>query len=264
MRQGKVFCVLLTTLILVFGAYLNSSQQKTGLSQQFLSANKSFEQGKDDFFRGNLKKAEKELKLCLEKYPEHADAFFYLSQIYYRKGKLQEALGCIDSAEKNLDAMVSMVKTSNQQQIMKYRQQKEELEKYLLEANILSAGAACDGQRYRPSLESELIEIQGKIEKLENELNQIGPKTNLIRADYTYFCGNIFFKMNKLGEAQKKYLEAIQLNPKHKNAYNNLVNLYNIAGQYERAHFFLSQAETRGVEINQGLKNAVLKALKKK
>jgi len=260
----KTAGILGIMMIIMLPTYLPTDQQEKSLFGQFMSANRNFEQGKKYFYKNKIKQAEKDLKKCLEKYPEHADAFFYLSQIYYKKGRLQEALRCIENAENNLDVMINLIRNYKEVEIRKYRKQKNELEQYLQEVNILTEEAGCDGQRYRPSLESELIEIHEKIENLINQLNHLSSNSKHIRADYTYFYGNILFKLKKFSEAQEKYLQAIQLNPKHKNAYNNLINLYTLAGHYKKAHLFLSQAEDRGVEVNQELKRAVLKSLKQK
>ena len=55
------------------------------LLQRYKIANSIFEKGKSHFFEGNYKKAERELKKCLEKMPEHPDDYFYLSLLSYRQ-----------------------------------------------------------------------------------------------------------------------------------------------------------------------------------
>jgi pentatricopeptide repeat protein len=73
----------------------------------------------------------------------------------------------------------------------------------------------------------------------------------------------VLFKLKKYDEAHDQYLEAINVDPKHASAYNNLINLYYMSRNYELALKFIDQAEASGVKLNAELKKAVLKALGK-
>jgi tetratricopeptide (TPR) repeat protein len=88
-------------------------------------------------------------------------------------------------------------------------------------------------------------------------------KEEEIPADYFYLHGNIFFKIKRYKEAHEQYQEAIKINPKHGNAYNNLANLYYIAKQYQKALDCLNLAEAHGAKINPEFKKAILKAIEK-
>lgn len=69
--------------------------------------------------------------------------------------------------------------------------------------------------------------------------------------------------MRKFQEAHDQYLEAIKIDPKHENTYNNLINLYFMTKQYKRAMDYVNKAEADGVAINPKLKKAILEAIEK-
>ena len=82
-------------------------------------------------------------------------------------------------------------------------------------------------------------------------------------ADYFYLHGNIYFKLRDYQQARDQYVEAIERDPKHEKAYNNLINIYFMAKQYEKALELVENAESDGVSINSKLKEAIRLALKK-
>ena len=63
--------------------------------------------------------------------------------------------------------------------------------------------------------------------------------------------------------ARDQYLETIKRDPRHRNAYNNLVNLYLVTRKLEKSLYYLDMAEKNNVPVNPRLKQAVRNASEK-
>jgi len=77
-----IFSLFAVTFFLVLGVDLVFGQkdftlEEKQLFQRFKIANKHFENGKNHFLKEDYKKAERELRQCLDKMPEHSGAYFF-------------------------------------------------------------------------------------------------------------------------------------------------------------------------------------------
>ncbi len=256
-----VLCVFIFMLgvFFCFGQKDFTREEKL-LFQRFKIANKYFEDGKRYFLKEEYKKAEKELKKCIEKMPEHSGACFFMSQISDKKGNLDQALEQIERAKENF-AKMAMIKTNIEQlYIFELQEQKSQKEERLRE---LQQGLSSVAPQDRSKVESAIGAIEGEIATINSRLTKPIPTEEEMPADYFYLHGNIFFKLRKFEEAYGQYQEAIRINPKFGDAYNNLANLYYMSKQYQKALECLNRAEASGVEVNPAFKKAVLKALGK-
>ena len=247
---GALFC---------FGQKDYTREEKL-LFQRFKIANKYFEDGKKYFLKEEYKKAEKELEKCLEKMPEHSGACFILSQISDKKGNLDQALEQIEKAKENFAKMAKIKTNFEQLYILELQEQKMEKEEKLRELKA-SVSSVIPDRRSRVA--AAIGEMEADIGAINSQLTKPIPTEEEMPADYFYLHGNIFFKLRKFEQAYAQYQEAIRINPKFGDAYNNLANLYYMSKQYQKALECLNQAETSGAEVNQALKKAVLEALGK-
>lgn len=247
---GALFC---------FGQKDYTREEKL-LFQRFKIANKYFEDGKKHFLKEEYKKAEGELKKCLEKMPEHSGACFILSQISDKKGNLDQALEQIEKAKENFAKMAKIKTNFEQLYILELQEQKMEKEEKLRELKVAVSNVHPDR---RSRVAASIGEMEADIGVINSQLSKPIPTEEEMPADYFYLNGNIFFKLRKFEEAYSQYQEAIRINPKFGDAYNNLANLYYMSKQYQKALECLNQAETSGAEVNQALKKAVLEALGK-
>ncbi len=248
--MGVLFC---------FGQKDFTREEKL-LFQRFKIANKYFEDGKKHFLKEEYRKAEKELKKCLDKMPEHSGACFFLSQISDKKGNLDQALEQIEKAKENFARMVRIKTNIEQLYIFELQEQRSQKEERLRE---LQQGLSNVAPQDRSKIQSAIGAIEGEIATINSRLTKPIPTEEEMPADYFYLHGNIFFKLRKLEEAYAQYQEAIRINPKYGEAYNNLANLYYMSKQYQKALDCLNQAEASGAEVNPAFKKAVLKALGK-
>jgi len=237
------------------------TREERRLFQRYKIANSYFAKGKKNFLKEDYRKAEKELKKCLKRMPEHSGAYFFLSQISYKWGNLEKSLEEIENAKKNY-AYIGKVKANIEQlyilELQELKMQKEEkLE--LLRQSLSRAQSASE----RSQIEAGLGTLEADIGTISSQLSRPLPSAEQMPADYFYFHGNILFKLKRYKEANSQYQEAIKINPQHGDAYNNLASLYYIAKQYQEALDYLEQAEANGAKINPEFKKAILKAIEK-
>ncbi len=210
------------------------TREEKQLFQRYQSASKRFEKGKDEFGKGKIDKAENDFNECLKIMPEHADAYFMLAQISYKRGDLEKALSQMETAEENYHVIVKMKMNMEQIRIMKMQD---------------ARNAGTYDERGTQALDQRLT-------------RPVATKAD-IPADYHYIHGNIFFKLGEYQKAYDMYLQAITTDPKHNDAYNNLANICLMSKQYEKGLEYLRMAEENGVKVNEKLKEAILKAARK-
>jgi glyoxylase-like metal-dependent hydrolase (beta-lactamase superfamily II) len=110
---------------------------------------------------------------------------------------------------------------------------------------------SCRTRRQIESLAGELADTKGKEELRVADQEAARSRQ---KAHYLYFLGNIYFQLRRLPEAVQKYREAIELNPRHASAYNNLAAISYAAGDFRGASDYLEQASRQGLEDNLNLK----------
>jgi len=231
------------------------------LVEKFKMADAKFQKGKDLFVKEKYAKAETELKKCLEIMPEHAEAYFFLSQIDYKKGNLEQALANIEKAKNNYEFIGQLYNFTHQERLEALRDEQMRLENEL--PQLQDALARTTREEEKQKIQISINQIKNSISQISARLNEPIPPALQIPAEYYYFHGNILFKLKNFQEAHVQYKEAVKTNPRHENAYNNLINLFFMIKNYEGALYWVNQAESNGVEVNPELKKAVLKGLNK-
>jgi tetratricopeptide (TPR) repeat protein len=215
--------------------------------QQFTRAKRMFEKGKVFFLKKNYKKAEEALLKCVEYFPQYSQADYFLSQIYYNKQDYIKALKHMESAKENYGFMANLLVAAQNKYLDELREQRRAMQNNLAELTS----------------RSDIERAKKDIADIDVRLSEPVPVLPQKSADYFYFHGNIFMKLKKFNEAHSQYLEALQLDPTHGSASNNLASLYYMIKKYDKALFYLNQAEANGVTINPEFKKALLAATKK-
>lgn len=269
-NKNKNLTIQVATFIFLLGTTLIFGQEdytrdEYKLRQIYKIANSFFEKGHKYFLDGNYKKAEKELRTCLKKMPEHADAFFCLSLISYNQGDIEKSMEYIEKAKEKYKYIIKLKINREQMRIIQLQDRKTELQETqeMLKQRLPKARTRREASR----IQGDIGRMEGLIDDIDARLRKPMPtvqKGEEIPADYFYRHGNIFFKLKRYQEAQEQYHEAVKINPEHGDAYNNLANLYYIDEQYQKALDYLNLAEKYGAEIHPEFKKAVLENLKKK
>jgi tetratricopeptide (TPR) repeat protein len=216
--------------------------------QKFQLAKRMFEKGQVFFLNGKYQKSEKALKECLKGFPEYSQAYYYLAQIYYKKEDFPKALENIEHAKATYEVMSDLLISAQQRFLNELRRQKT-----LLQENLIDLTDPDD-----------IDEVKTSLANINARLNEPLPVLPKKSANYFYYHGNIFMKLRKYNEAHAQYLEALKIDPKHGKASNNLANIYFMVKKYDKALYYLTQAEANGAEINPRFKEAIQKAMQKK
>jgi len=264
--MNKFICIV---IIIVAFLLLNSvsgwaqedySRSEKLVYEKFRAVNKSFEKGKKFHAAGNLVKARKEFQDVVERMSEHADAYFFLSQISYKEGKIDEALEEIQKAKDNYRFIAKMKINMHQIMINQLREQQDDIEERL---NAMREAAAVATGTQKSKLSAEVTKLEGQKNTIVNRLNEPVPEEEETPSDYFYFHGNIFVKQKKYQEAHDQYMEAVRINPKHGDAYNNLASLYYMVKKYSQAMEYLKLAEENGAQVNPKFKEELVRRLRK-
>ena len=235
-----------------------------GLTSRNDQANAFFLKAKEDFAKRDLDRAEDGLKTCLKIQPDRADALFLLAQVNYLKGNFAQALVDIQKAETAHAAAAgdpNVTTAERRKELLAARTEKEQ-QVVFIEGNLYTD--CCKTEFAKQRLPEEIDALRNEISLINAALSQPQVSESApLPADYSYIHGNILFKMNHLQEAANQYLKAIGTDPRHLPAYNNLVNLCYVTGDFEKALKFIEQGEANGVELNPKLKEAVTQIAKK-
>jgi pentatricopeptide repeat protein len=256
--------IFLIAVLLIAGlcfAQKGFHMEEKQLYEKYKMSIKRFEEGKDFYNKEKYKRAEAKFKECLKVFPKHAQANFYLAYLKYMTNDLEDALHHIEEAKDNFDFMSQMYALGYEDYTSQLRAERD---------NIRDKIQQYKDQQQRTPQEQERQNIATKISQLQTELGTINsrlaeplPEEKRVPADYFYLHGNIYFKLRDYQQARDQYVEAIERDPKHEKAYNNLINIYFMAKQYEKALELVENAESDGVSINSKLKEAIRLALKK-
>jgi len=265
--KGSIFFFMLAFLVMTSsqsfaqkGHYM--SEEK--LIQNYKMSVKYFEEGKKLYREEKFNKAEKKFKKCLEVCPQHAQANFYLAHLMYNKSNLEDALHYIEEAKKNHEIMNQMLALAYVDYMDNLREKKDELRETIDKLKFQKQQTTHQQESNCGKLDIQITNLQGELGVIQNKLSKPLHKEEQVPDNYFYLTGNIYFKLKKFKEAHDQYIQVINQNPEHQGAYNNLINIYLMAKQYERAMSMIEQAESRNVVINPNLKNTVQTELDKK
>lgn len=233
-------------------------------AEKFKMAKRLYTKGEQLFVGGKFKKAESTFKECLDRFPQYANADYYLARIYYQQDNLVAALKHIENANNNYEYIVDLGVNTQLEYIDRLRNQKQQVEEdirtlqHAIDTSPLPSGSIeLEGVRSQ-------IEVAKKTRRMLNDrLRAPIPDSKKIPASFHYVYGNVLFKLKKYSKALTQYLETVKTEPTHGNAYNNLANLYYMAKKYQKALFYLQKAQGCGVKINPKFKQALYKAMRK-
>jgi len=263
MRQKKLSwtsTLTLSVFLLIYILNVLPFQPLHGGDSDFIKEYKSAElylqKGIKSSQKGNMKNAEKQFLKCLEKFPQYAEAHFFISQIFYQQGDLANAITRIEEAKSNSEVMARILFNAEQEAESQKKAKRLELGRQM--GNLMTEWELQDSTCV---LTAAVNATRSEINALEGQGVISVATSSAIPANYYYHHGNILFRMKDYDNARIQYLAAIQTNPKHGDAYNNLANLYYMSHSYDEALDCLSQSISSGAKINENLKQAIFAAL---
>ncbi len=250
---GMALIVGALLLMLPLAAQKNSNHEEGKTLENYKRAKVHFLKGAEYLSKGKLEKVQKEIDASLEIFPDYSDARFLSAQLLYQQGQYESALKEIESAKSGFNTIKEFYYNSYQDYINDLREERDQKNNRIQEweQELLATPAAKQNN-------TTIAELKAVVAVLDNRLRESVPKAIDAPADYHYVHGNILFKMKRYAEARGFYEAAVQADPRHANAYNNLISILFAQGDKGNALKYVEQAEANGVTVNERLKKAVL------
>ncbi len=246
-RAARGAILLLLALALPLAAQKGFNQSEKAASEKFKRAQAHYNKGARYLKTGALDKAHREAMDSMEIYPDFADSHMLLAAIDYQRGKYESALEEVQKAKASFDAVSRFYESSYQDYFARLREQRDQLAERL--ADLVDSGSS-----------TILVnEASNRLKAIDLQLREWRPSSGLeLPAEYHFVHGNVLFKLKRPAEAEAMYRAAIAADPRHANAWNNLISLRFAAGDIAGAANCVREAEASGVVINEKLKQAVL------
>jgi pentatricopeptide repeat protein len=162
----------------------------------------------------------------------------------------------IETAKADFLAFSKLYTFSYQEYLDRLRRERDEQAAYV--SDLATALSQARSAESRAALESQVSQAKASLAIVDKRLRDPIPPTLDIPAEYHFIHANILFKLKRYGEARSFYQAAVEADPHHENAYNNLISIHFASGDTAGARKYLEQAEANGVRVNEKLKKAVL------
>jgi tetratricopeptide (TPR) repeat protein len=247
---------LLLALALSLVAQKNFNQEERETMEKYKRAKVHYLKGVEYLGKGKLEKVQKEADACLEIFPGYSDAHMLMAQLQYQQGQYETALKEIETAKADFGAIKKFYYVSFQDYIDRLREERDQKDSRIQELTMEMTKT--QNPTTRQQLQSTIDQAKAILATIDSRLRDWIPTAIDIPAEYQYIHGNILFKMKRYSEAQGFYLAAVQADPRHASAYNNLISFYFACKDAANALKYLKQAEDNGVTVNEKLKKAVL------
>jgi tetratricopeptide (TPR) repeat protein len=203
---------LIAVLIFLFlgGARVLRSQDQsldskdTEILQKYKTVNREFLKGRELVVKQKYDQAQPILLKVLDRMPEHPEASYLLAQIYYKEGDFEKGLASIQNAETHFSSVQRILFKQQLKLGDQYSSNKQELtqEIQVLESQLSQAKS----EEERRDLQRQIIEkqVQSSTMEMHNKEQSLYESTGM-PADYSYFHGNLLFKMKRYQEALDQY-----------------------------------------------------------
>ncbi|MBN2264248.1 MAG: MBL fold metallo-hydrolase [Candidatus Aminicenantes bacterium] len=209
------------------------------------AAERHYADGLKAYRAGDYESAAAAFGKSVRELPGHAYARYYLANILYIGGDYEGALAQMEEALVRLPFMEEL-------NAYAFKKRSRTIDSYQHMLN--AANENITNCRQSRELESMVGELTDKENRMALQAGAELVRRSRQKAHYHYFLGNILFQLKRFGEAEGRYLEAIELDPGHVNAYNNAAAVAFLAGKPLEALGLLEKAEAQGLEDNLNLK----------
>jgi tetratricopeptide (TPR) repeat protein len=105
-----------------------------------------------------------------------------------------------------------------------------------------------------------MTRYEERLRMLEQGRMRSAQQRDEIPPELSLALGSAYFRLDRLPEAEREYLAAVEANPKLGAAHNNLAVVYMLTGRYDQAEQELRLAERNGFKVNPDLKDDLKKA----
>lgn len=218
------------------------------------SAERPFSKGIEAFGEGRYEDAAPLFEECVRKMPRHAYARYYLANLAYIKADYERALVEMERSLENFDFMAELGDHAVKLKLKKIESYEQMVVDEWDNTN------SCRESRELEAIDDQLTEEKSRVELAARKRGEARLRQ---KAHFAYFLGNVLFQLQRRPEAAERYRQAIDLDPRHADAFNNLAAIAYLAGDFAAAGDCLERAEARGLEdnVNLKLKHLVYEAL---
>jgi len=234
--------------------------QEKAMIQKYKVSNGIYLKGKEFFVKEKYAKAEKELLKSLQELPEHVEANYLMSRIMFMKKDYPQALEYIQNTKLHNKFMTDLMVYSQQKYFDLLRVQQEDNENTLSGLRTQLQTAAPGG---RQKIQAQIRSVKSQQDEIQTRLSRPIAYTEKIPAEHYNFCGVIMMQLQSYQEAHEEFTAAIEADPNYVTAYNNLINLYIMAKQYQKGTDLIQRAQDFEVAIDPALEERIQKALGK-
>jgi len=201
---------------------------------------------------GRFEEAKGLLEPCLAQIPDHFEGHFLLARMAYEGRDFAGVLAHLDVAEASL-ASLDRAYRDQVAQLKASEEAEEQAAKSNLNAvqSRVSDPTGC-ATPFLIALRNEVDLRAARRGPLHDTENPYG-----VPADYRFLRGNALYRLGRRDEARFQFRLAVQADPGHGNAWNNLIALHLEAGDPVQVQACVVQAEAAGVAVRPELKQAV-------
>jgi Tfp pilus assembly protein PilF len=193
-------------------------------------------------------KAEAEFKESIKLDPLFTLAHYSLGQVYMNTRAYPQAVraftGCKE-AFKQAAALGSVDKGVAEHQL------DQDIRDLRDTINAYTSGAVKSNQ---PN--NMVLRLESRIAELER-MRRRGSVSTDMPAEFSLALGSAHLRNGQLAEAEREYQEAVKVNPKMGEAYNNLAVVYMSTGRLAEAENAVKQAEKAGFKVHPQLKKDI-------
>lgn len=202
----------------------------------------------------HVEEAKAILLKCVDQMPDHHMANFQLALLAYEAKDFQGALGRIEIAERSLESLEQRLQAERQQLSAEIDKEQAAMQDSLDELTARGVDpTGCQAGLY--IVKGNIIrELSARKESLGRDDATLGGL-----GDYRYLHGNCLYRLGRPAEARDQYLRALQADPAHELAWNNLLGLDLETGKGAEAKATLVKADALKVKVRPNLRAAVAK-----
>jgi len=220
----------------------------------------TMDKARSAFDKGNGTACERELDRCLKAVPDHHEAHYFKAQMRYKEGDFVKALDHMTAAENGYAHFLDVLEEAKVNQMMKDVDKEQALADLIPALEKALDQSVCKPPTYMAAI----TDAKNKLDETKNEKpDALRKEKAAVPAEYQYFRGNCLYRLKRYEEAEFHYRGALEADPAHANATNNLLNLLYGQKRYADALAVLERADLLKVPVQEGLKKAVLDAAKK-
>jgi glyoxylase-like metal-dependent hydrolase (beta-lactamase superfamily II)/Tfp pilus assembly protein PilF len=209
------------------------------------AAGPHYSRGLEAFRAGRYDQAADAFKKSVQAMPRHAFALYYLANLSYLRADYAAALPLMERSLADFEFMRELGEYAGRLKLKRIGSYQQ-----ILEAEWDNT-TSCRTSRELEALDDQLSDEQSKLDLAARKDREAAVRR---KAQYVYFLGNILFQLKRFPEAAERYREAIALNPRHADAYNNAAAISFMAGEHAAARDLLARAEEQGLEDDLNLK----------